>query len=177
MSVPSAARVALRPFAPDDAALVEAWLAEAWAALDGGRSPAVASLTLAGLRQSTTGRWGPAALVAIVGHDDATLGFIAWRAETAATPAESEIMAIAVAAARRNLGLGGEAVQALERLRPGDRFLAAIPRSNGLAVYFWLRTGYRPLRPDEDAVRARDPENLWMVRSEMTDVSDAPPGP
>jgi hypothetical protein len=170
-------RVALRPFAPADGALVEPWLSEAWAAVDGGRSPTGAALTLDGLEALVAERWPGAELAAIVRQDGAPLGFVAWRTKPSVAAVETEIVALAVRAARRNLGLGGEAVQALERLRPGGRFLAAIPRGNGLAVYFWLRTGYCPVRPDEDDARARDPNVLWMARSEMEEVSDAPPGP
>ena len=48
--------------------------------------------------------------------------------------------------ARRNLGLGGEAVLALERAHAGIRKARAdLPAGNGLAVYFWLRAGYRPV--------------------------------
>jgi hypothetical protein len=170
-------RVALRPFGPEDAALVEPWLAEAVAAVEGARPTASASLTLDGLEAFIAGQWPGAELAAIVGHDDAPLGFVAWRTKPSVAPVEIEIVAIAVGATHRNLGLGGEAVEALERLRPGGRFLAAIPRGNGLAVYFWLRTGYRPVRPDEDDARVRDPDVLWMVRSEMEEITGAPPGP
>lgn len=177
MSDPPIARVALRPFAPEDAALVEPWLAEAWAAVDGGRARAGASLSLAGLRRLIAERWPGAEFAAIAGREGAPLGFIAWRSAPATAASGIAILAIAVDAARRNLGLGGEAVQALEGLWPGARYLAAIPRGNGLAVYFWLRTGYRPVRAADDTARARDPENLWMVRSGMAEVSGAPPGP
>ena len=175
MSDPPIARVALRPFAPEDAALVEPWLAEAWAAVGGGRARAGAPLSLDGLRRLIAERWPGAEFAAIAGREGAPLGFIAWRSATAAARAETEILAIAVEAARRNVGLGGEAIQALERLRPGDGYLAAVPRANGLAVYFWLRTGYRPVRADENAARARDETVFWMVRSGMADISDAPP--
>jgi hypothetical protein len=55
--------------------------------------------------------------------------------------------------ARRFRGLGGEAGLALERhlrLRSGvRRVLAPVPDGRGLAVYFWLRLGFRPLTTSE----------------------------
>lgn len=56
------------------------------------------------------------------------------------------ITALAVAPRCRNLGLGAEAVFSAERLFPEARCSRAlVPLRNGLAVYFWLRIGYRPL--------------------------------
>jgi GNAT superfamily N-acetyltransferase len=56
---------------------------------------------------------------------------------------------LAIAPPRRFRGLGGEAALALERhLRHRfaiERLLAPVPDGRGLAVYFWLRLGYRPL--------------------------------
>ncbi|MER3420890.1 MAG: hypothetical protein C4290_10355, partial [Chloroflexota bacterium] len=57
------------------------------------------------------------------------------------------IEVLAVRADRRNLGYGLEMVMAVEAGWSGRVALAQVPRENGLAVYFWLRTGYRPFYP------------------------------
>lgn len=54
---------------------------------------------------------------------------------------------LAVGAESRAMGYGGAAVPIVERaaLRLGcDRGRVAVPKSNGIALYFWLRLGYRP---------------------------------
>ena len=80
---------------------------------------------------------------------------------------------LAIEPARRFRGLGGEAVLALERhLRARMRVetvYAPVPEARGLAVYFWLRLGYRPLlqaeEPDQrpglgdEALRG-----IWLAR-------------
>jgi GNAT superfamily N-acetyltransferase len=83
----------------------------------------------------------------------------------ALTPRTLEILALAVRRPLRNLGYGAEAVEELEQQEPAGAYLAAVPRTNGLAIYFWLRVGYRPLRVEEDRERARDPATLWMHRA------------
>jgi len=54
---------------------------------------------------------------------------------------------------QRGWGFGSEAVQLIEeRLLKREgvrRFRARIDKRIGLALYFWLRRGYRPARPDE----------------------------
>ncbi len=74
---------------------------------------------------------------------------------------------LAVGAERRHFGYGGAAVPLLERaahragMRRGRVLVAA---RNGVALYFWLRLGYRP-RPD-----ARWPKpcaGTWMEREQL----------
>jgi GNAT superfamily N-acetyltransferase len=76
---------------------------------------------------------------------------------------------IAVEPARRHRGLGGEAVLALERRLGGGRALAPVPEGRGLAVYFWLRVGYRPLRlaeaPGPPRGLAGPIAGIWMGRN------------
>lgn len=72
---------------------------------------------------------------------------------TAPHPAAATFAFIAVDPARRYAGLGGEAALAVEALvrarwRPRE-LLAPVPAGRGLAVYFWLRLGYRPLTRSE----------------------------
>jgi ribosomal protein S18 acetylase RimI-like enzyme len=55
---------------------------------------------------------------------------------------------VALAPGARRLGLGQDAVRLFEEAatRRGVRtFRATVDSSNGLALYFWLRLGYRPL--------------------------------
>jgi hypothetical protein len=56
------------------------------------------------------------------------------------------ITSIEVEMQHRNLGYGAEAVVALEQaFGAPPRSWALMPEENGIAVYFWLRAGYRPL--------------------------------
>jgi hypothetical protein len=74
---------------------------------------------------------------------------------------------------RRFRGLGGEAGLAIERhlhqRLAATRFYAPIPDGRGLAVYFWLRLGYRPLLATESpgalvGLTANAPAGIWMLR-------------
>jgi GNAT superfamily N-acetyltransferase len=163
MSNECATRVSLRRFRGNDADAVQPWLAEAFAALTGERTARAAPLTLPRLLTAAAECWPGAEPLAVV-EDAVTIGFLIARCDADGLSRETAIVALAVRADRRNLGYGGEAVAALEAARPDDRFVAAIPRTNGLAVYFWLRTGYRPIRVHEDPRRARDRDTLWMMR-------------
>jgi hypothetical protein len=80
---------------------------------------------------------------------------------------------VAVAPQRRFSGLGGEAALAVERearARWGvQRCYAPVPDGRGLAVYFWLRLGYRPLThaqaPWPLAGLSDEPRRgMWMLR-------------
>ncbi len=51
---------------------------------------------------------------------------------------------LAVAAEHRDRGYGAEAVFTIETLSGAAESYALVPLANGLAVYFWLRIGYRP---------------------------------
>lgn len=74
---------------------------------------------------------------------------------------------------RRYRGLGGEAALALERhlrARFGVKSVyAAIPDWRGLAVYFWLRQGYRPVTAVEApwpliSLAGEVRPGIWMLR-------------
>jgi hypothetical protein len=82
---------------------------------------------------------------------------------------------------RRFRGLGGEAGIALDlQLRKGagfDRVYAPVPEGRGLAVYFWLRLGFRPLSFAESpnaplGLTGDSKPGIWMVRD-----GSAPEGP
>jgi len=71
----------------------------------------------------------------------------------------------------RYRGLGGEAALAIERrLRDGlavERVYAPVPETRGLAVYFWLRLGYRPLLPSRAPAPPRfatGAGGIWLLR-------------
>jgi hypothetical protein len=91
----------------------------------------------------------------------------------APTAGTAAIPFISIDPTRRYRGLGGEATLALERyLR--ERFgmssvYAPIPDWRGLAVYFWLRQGYRPVTTAEAPWPLTglmpDPRpGIWMLR-------------
>ena len=79
---------------------------------------------------------------------------------------------IAITPSRRFSGLGGEGAIGIERwLRQHGvgRVFAPVPDGRGLAVYFWLRLGYRALLRLEapwplSSLNDVNPEGIWMVR-------------
>ena len=77
------------------------------------------------------------------------------------------VVCVDVGEEQRGWGYGSEAVRLLEAEAKGERFLARVDARNGLGLYFWLRLGYRPVRPDE--VPGRPPRGIiTMVRRERT---------
>jgi len=78
---------------------------------------------------------------------------------------------LAIDARWRAFGYGGAAVPLLEQAahQAGAQLaLAPLPPDNGVALYFWLRLGYTPLRsvavdPD-DRPKGVAPDALWMQR-------------
>jgi len=170
-------RVTLRPLLHTDAADIEPWLAEAAAAVDGVRPAADTPATLVAFERLVSTRWPGATIEAMLVEKVEVAGLLAWRRSTTLGDHASAIVieALAVRAGLRNLGYGAEAVYRLEAAHPQARVYAAIPRMNGLAIYFWLRAGYRPLRLDEDATLVHDPERLWMVNGLSPSASGASP--
>jgi hypothetical protein len=90
--------------------------------------------------------------------------------------ASASVPLIAIDPQQRFQGLGGEAGLALERhLRSHlgvERVYAPVPEARGLAVYFWLRLGYRPLSagdmPGPPAGLDGSPmAGIWMVRESV----------
>lgn len=87
-------------------------------------------------------------------------------------PREATIAFLTIDPARRFRGLGGEAGIELERhLRAQgyERVFAPVPEGRGLAVYFWLRLGFRPLSVAESpqaplGLTADAKPGIWMVR-------------
>jgi GNAT superfamily N-acetyltransferase len=108
-------------------------------------------------------------LLAIVAGDE-VVGLVDCRVHE---PAEGWLTTvyIAVADGRRGFGYGSEAVRALEawseKAHKVTSFLAEIDPRNGLALYFWLRVGYRPAHAGEVFWRAPNEGGIIaMIRSE-----------
>ena len=88
-------------------------------------------------------------------------------------PRDATIAFLTVDPARRFRGLGGEAGIELERQlrehRGYMRVYAPVPEGRGLAVYFWLRLGFRALSGAEAptaplGLTADSKPGIWMVR-------------
>jgi GNAT superfamily N-acetyltransferase len=79
---------------------------------------------------------------------------------------------LAIEPERRFRGLGGEAGLALDahlRSQGFERVYAPVPDGRGLAVYFWLRLGFRPLTTPESPGAlvglSKEPvRGIWMLR-------------
>jgi GNAT superfamily N-acetyltransferase len=110
--------------------------------------------------------------VAILDPDGALVGVAVVRPAMPRPDAASFVL-IAVDPARRYAGLGGEAALAVETLVRErwrvSELLAPVPAGRGLAVYFWLRLGYRPLTQVEAPEPPTGLENeplvgIWLSR-------------
>lgn len=77
------------------------------------------------------------------------------------------IRLLAVAPDSRRTGLGGRVALALEKRLASStkttQIYVAVPPRNGIALYFWLRLGYRPLTKI-NAPQAPTSSSAWMVR-------------
>jgi len=87
-------------------------------------------------------------------------------------PREATIAFLTVDPTRRFRGLGGEAGIEIERhlRRQGyQRVYAPVPEARGLAVYFWLRLGFRPVGQAESpkaplGLTQDSKPGIWMLR-------------
>ena len=138
------ARVLLRPVVPADSVAVAPWLAEAEAAIRGRGASVTLNLTLDDLVTSWTASCpGSEILVGVLAD-----GTVAGLMHLAPADGLLHIRALTVRRDLRNLGYGQEMVFGAEQRHPVARLATAtVPSGNGLAVYFWLRTGYRPAYP------------------------------
>ncbi len=149
---PMGPRVVLRPLVEADLPSIEPWYPEAAERLAAAQADADADL------------------LTVARRDDPTpIGLIDFRTGQPA-PGWLTICLIVVAAPYRGHGYGSEAVLLLEddALRRGaaGRFRADVSMSNGLGIYFWLRLGYRPARPEERFWPASAPADVVsMVRT------------
>jgi GNAT superfamily N-acetyltransferase len=74
---------------------------------------------------------------------------------------------LAVDEAMRAFGYGGAAVPVVERAAKRAGLTSArvlVPASNGVALYFWLRLGYRVF---PEGTWGRPYEGTWMTRSDI----------
>ena len=142
----------LRPLRASDAVALSGWL------------PSVAA-------ETGCDRWaGVDALRAtsntLLYRDGRAEAFVAYGMD-APLPGCACIDLLAVAPARRRLGSGSRAALALERklARSTKRLYVRVPSRTGLALYFWLRLGYRPLTQREwPVVPDGGHVSVWMVR-------------
>jgi hypothetical protein len=155
----TAARITLRPATKGDLPQIEPWYAEA----------AALAHTDATLKERfTANNASKRELLLIVKADDpAPIGLLQYRP---GFPNEGwlAIDFLALAAGRRGWGYGSEAVHLLEEQHIASRFLAETDARNGLALYFWLRLGYRPARPEEIFWRAPDENGIIAMVREGT---------
>jgi GNAT superfamily N-acetyltransferase len=137
-------RIALRPLTKADVPLVAPWFTEAKAALSDRRD----------LLAITEGKGGDPIGVLRARRDQPYEGALT-------------IDSVVLEGSHRGRGLGREAIVALEaeaaRRGIAQRFLAVVDASQGRALYFWLRLGYRPLLASEVRWLSR-PGVVWMVR-------------
>ena len=122
-------------------------------------------------KQAGYPRWeSPSTINELVGNarvltNDDTSAFIAF--QTAAPERDaSQVDFLAVAPEQRRLGIGSSMVLGVERRlkRKAQRLYALVPASIGLALYFWLRLGYRPLLRREAPEMPSSNDSVWMVR-------------
>ena len=139
----------LRPLAEEEIAAVKPWYREAVAAsmgLPAADAPGIQNLYF----EMEAAKADPdAGLLAIVRVSDGTvIGLLDYRVNN---PGRGWLTVgfIAVARGERGWGYGSEAVRLLEAEAKAERFRANVDARNGLGLYFWLRLGYRPARPDE----------------------------
>jgi ribosomal protein S18 acetylase RimI-like enzyme len=152
-------RLLLRAATPDDVAAMSNWLSTS------ALSPDWQIEDLQALLLSATS-------VLVSDKAGTALGLIVLLSDRP-EPGAVSVPLVAVAPQRRFSGLGGEAVLAVERevrARWGvQRCFAPVPDGRGLAVYFWLRLGYRPLTMEQApwplAGLSDEPRRgMWMVR-------------
>jgi GNAT superfamily N-acetyltransferase len=111
--------------------------------------------------------------VLISDRDDAAIG-VAVVLPNAPSAGCTTIPFLGVEPARRFRGLGGEAGLGLDRwLRDKgyEKVYAPVPDGRGLAVYFWLRLGFRPLTKPQwpgplIGLSQRPVRGIWMLRDQ-----------
>ena len=101
----------------------------------------------------------------VLTNDDRS-AFIAF--QTAAPEADAaQVDFLAVVPGQRRLGIGASMALGVERRlkSKAERLYALVPASIGLALYFWLRLGYRPLARKDSPPMPSSNTSVWMVRS------------
>ncbi|HEY7295137.1 MAG TPA: GNAT family N-acetyltransferase [Dehalococcoidia bacterium] len=164
-ATPSPLRIELRGAAADRLEAVRPWFGMAWRDVRG-------LSTGATMETPSPAEWlaalEPGRRALLIELDAQPVGFLTYQLDGV----QCTIGELAVRPELRNLGYGSEAVLALERqaAAAGARSsVALVPILNGLAIYFWLRIGYRPRYPAPERI----PGLTLMVR-EL--VAQAAPG-
>ncbi len=172
-------RASIAPFDRDagDGDVVEAdWIDEAAQAIAGRASPC---LLQDRLDDGDLGWW--------IRGDGAIVGALCGKIVNLADPAASKALIwtwLAIDAKWRAYGYGGAAVPLFEQAAQqagATVALAPLPPDNGVALYFWLRLGYTPVREVDvdqgDVPTGVSRDALWMQRplnpTSTTDVHDS----
>ncbi len=144
----------LRPLHQADLAPLAAWLPRAAADAGCAAWEAEDALCKAVAKQNV-----------LTGAEGAPESFLAYEIDTPQRNA-AWVRLLAVAPGRRRLGIGQRAVLALEERLAGSisRLYVLVPAKLGLALYFWLRLGYRPLTQREWPTQPEAGPAVWMVR-------------
>jgi hypothetical protein len=157
-------RLRLRAPEPADLDIEHDWLPEALAAVQGRGTPRVAAASLESALLWLDQSYPPGTSLVALDQSGEVVGLT--RARCGGTgPLIFDVLT--VRADRRNVGYGHEIVAEVEATLGSESTYgaAAVPRSNGLAVYFWLRVGYHPLTLAElEHHLELDVAPLWMVR-------------
>lgn len=163
--MPARVRVYLAAPAGADLDRTLPWLPEAAAAVWGRGVPDEPAVSVGALHSRWDARFPPGMTLLGSLTDGQAIAVIRLRA----VPGEVLVIdALAVQRDQRNRGYGHELVIAAETgYGTGMRSAAAgVPRMNGLALYFWLRAGYRPCFPDPSLTGAKlGTDRMWMVRN------------
>jgi GNAT superfamily N-acetyltransferase len=142
--------VALRPLRAGDIDRLAAWLPRAAAEAGCERWADAGALRDAGARVA----------LAEDGHGEAFVEYESGRR------GDATVRFLAVEPGRRRLGIGYRTVLALEErlAATAKRCYVAVPARLGLALYFWLRLGYRPLTQADWPRPPGEPPATWMAR-------------
>jgi len=133
--------VALRDVQPNDGPWLDTWLGACAASVAYDTiDPDAASLSL--LKRLEAG-----GLLAKVIRTHQDIGIVAYRVDA---PATIEFVGVQPTQARRGYGHAGAAlVEEILRASGAGAIYAPASAIHGIAVYFWIRLGYRPLLQDE----------------------------
>jgi RimJ/RimL family protein N-acetyltransferase len=165
----SSGRITLRPAKRADLAHIEQWYEEAAATVRSGRHDPDDTL------ERRASEAGDRLLVVALKGEDEPVGLLEYCADD---PARAWLRTafVAIVPGRRGFGYGSEAVRALEGRAATSRgvtsFLAEIDPRNGLALYFWLRLGYRPAHKGEVFWRAPNEGGIIAMIRASREASD-----
>jgi GNAT superfamily N-acetyltransferase len=145
--------ILLRDVSGDDAAWSGGWL------------PSVAaSVGHEGAGDTKSGRGKARATTRIIERDGERAGVLIYRLHARKRGAAIiELIATPPAYARRGSGMKAAALLEDElRARGVREIFAPAPAAHGIAMYFWIRLGYRPLK--RDAWPCAREDVAWLVR-------------